>query len=314
MGREKTESRKLFEDARDHFKRYENNKTRQIYTFTYRKFIDYCRQEHKAKTKEDCECHIKEYIDFLKNKGVTASTLHTYLASICVYHNIPMSKFDKPRRYTSEYRRGRADNDRLKRNDNNLDNEKYKRLVEFQKCVGIRRNELKNLRGCDFVYDESGNPCVTVKKGKGGKKQYQRILPCDIDFIKSYFDGSEDFIFSKNEMRNKLPLHYLRAKFAQRSYAHYLKLAEDPKTRAKLESELRARWNKYNTNPKTGKPKRLPSRLIDGYYYLRGKPRQFATENKLPLKYDKLALLCVSVFSLSHWRNDITVLSYLLII
>ena len=79
-----------------------------------------------------------------------------------------MHKFDKPRRYTSEYRRGRVDNGKLKRNDNNLDNDKYKRLVEFQKCVGLRRNELKKLRGCDFVYDESGNPCVYVRKGKGG--------------------------------------------------------------------------------------------------------------------------------------------------
>lgn len=314
MGREKTVSRKLYEDARDFFKRYENNKTRQIYTFAYRKFIDYCRQEHKAKTKEDCECHIEEYIDFLKNKGVAASTIHSYLASICVYHNISMHKFDKPRRYTSEYRRGRVYNGKLKRNDNNLDNDKYKRLVEFQKCVGLRRNELRKLRGCDFVYDESGNPCVYVRKGKGGKRQYQRILPADIKFVKSYFDGSENPVFSKEEMSNKLPLHYLRAKFAQRSYEYYLSIAENPNTRAKLEQELRARWNKYNINQKTGKPKRLPERLIEGSYYLRGKSRQFAIENELPVKYDRLAILCTSLFSLSHFRNDVTIASYLLVV
>ena len=262
MGREKTLSRKLFEDARDFFKKYENNKTRQIYTFAYRKFVDYCRKEHNSKSKEECEKHIEDYINFLTEKGVSASTLHTYLASICVYHNIPMQIFKKPKRYTAEYKRGRIDNGKTKRKDNDLENERYKRLVEFQKCVGLRRNELKHLRGCDFVYDESGNPCVFVKKGKGGKQHQQRVLPCDVDFVKSYFDGTENFVFSKEEMKNKLPLHYLRAKFAQRCYEYYLKLAQDPKTSAILESEIRARWNRCNINKKTSKPKYLPKRLI----------------------------------------------------
>lgn len=314
MGREKTVSRKLFEDARDFFKHYENNKTRQIYTFSYKKFINYCRKYHNVKSKEECALHIEDYIKHLKEKGVTASTLHTYLASICAYQNISMRNFEKPKRYTTEYKRGRINNGKTQRNDNNLDNEKYIRLVEFQKCVGLRRAELKNLRGCDFVYDESGNICVFVKKGKGGKKQYQRILPEDADFVKRYFDGTENFIFSKEEMKNKLPLHYLRAKFAQRCYTYYLKLAENPESRIKLEQEIKERWNKYNLNQKTGTPKYLPKRLIEGNYYLRGKPRKFATENGLPIKYNKLALLAVSIFSLSHFRNDVSVLSYLLVV
>ena len=311
MGRGKSISRKLWEDARDFFKKY--NKTRQIYTFAYRKYIDYCRKEHNSKSKEDCALHIDDYIQHLKNKGVTASTLHTYLASICVYHNVSMQNYDKPLRYTSEYRRGRINNGKKKRNDNSLDNPAFRRLVEFQKCVGIRRNELKNLRRCDYVYDESGNPCVFVRKGKGGKKQYQRILPCDVDFVKSYFDGSNNSVFSREEMRNQLPLHYLRAKHAQQCYAHYLKLAENPDTRIKLEQEVRARWNKYNINPKTGKPKNLPKHLIEGYYYLRGKPRQFAIENGIPIKYNRLALLSTSIFSLSHFRNSVAILSYILV-
>ena len=313
MGRDKSISRQLWEDARDFFKKYENNKTRQIYCFAYRKYIDYCRKEHNAKSKEECEKHIDDYIKHLKDKGVTASTLHTYLASICAYHNISLRNYEKPKRYTSEYRRGRINNGKKKRNDSNLDNPKYKRLIEFQKRVGLRRNEIKSLCGCDFVYDESGNPCVFVRKGKGGKQQYQRLLSCDIDFVKAYFDGSENPVFSHEEMTNKLPLHYLRAKFAQRSFEYYLALAENPETREKLEREVRARWNKYNINKKTGKPKHLPKRLIEGYYYLRGKPRQFAIENGLPIKYEKLALLSCSLFSLSHFRNDVTVLSYILI-
>lgn len=314
MGREKSISRRLWEEARDFFKKYENNKTRQIYSFAYRKYIDYCRKEHNAKSKDECAAHIDDYIQHLKSKSVTASTLHTYLASICAYHGVYMRAYDKPKRYTSEYRRGRIDNGKKKRNDSDLDNPKYKRLVEFQKRVGLRRNEIKNLRGCDFVYDESGNPCVFVRKGKGGKQQYQRLLPCDVELIKSYFDGSDNPVFSREEMTNKLPLHYLRAKFSQRCYAHYLGLTESPETRDKLEKEVRARWELYNINQKTGKPKHLPKRLIEGYYFLRGKPRQFAIDNGLPIRYNRLAILATSLFALSHFRNDVTIASYLLVL
>ena len=314
LGREKSISRRLWEDARDFFKKYENNKTRQIYSFAYRKYIDYCRSIHNAKSKEECAAHIDDYIQHLKRKGVTASTLHTYLASICAYHGVSMKAYDKPKRYTSEYRRGRIDNGKKKRNDSDLDNPKYKRLVEFQKHVGLRRNEIRKLKGSDFVFDESGNPCILVRKGKGGKRQLQRLLPCDVEFIKSYFDGSENPVFTTEEMTNKLPLHYLRAKFAQRCYTYFLVLAENPETMAKLEEEVRARWNKYNINQKMGKPKHLPNRLIEGYYFLRGKPRQFAIENGMPIRYNRLAILSTSLFALSHFRNDVTIASYLLVV
>ena len=115
-------------------------------------------------------------------------------------------------------------------------------------------------------------------------------------------------------MTNKLPLHCLRAKFAQRCYAYFLALAENPETRVKLEQEVRARWNKYNINQKTGKPKHLPKRLIEGNYYLRGKPRQFAIDNGLPIKYNRLSILATSLFALSHFRNDVTITSYLLVV
>ena len=170
------------------------------------------------------------------------------------------------------------------------------------------------MRCCDYVYDESGNACVLVRKGKGGKRQLQRILPQDVDFVKSYFDGTDNNVFSTDELKNKLSLHYLRAKFAQRSYDYYLQLAKNPHSREKLEREVRARWDKYNINQKTRKPKYLPKRLINGNYHLRGKSRQFAIKNNLPTCYNKLALLATSMFSLSHFRNDVTLASYLLVL
>ena len=57
MGRGKTTSRLLFEDAKQYFKRYPNDITRKAYTNNYRKFINYCREQHNCKSKEECGTH-----------------------------------------------------------------------------------------------------------------------------------------------------------------------------------------------------------------------------------------------------------------
>lgn len=52
--------------------------------------------------------------------------------------------------------------------------------------VGLRRAELKRLTDADLVTDESGELCVRVKRGKGGKMQLQRILPQDKSLLRIF--------------------------------------------------------------------------------------------------------------------------------
>ena len=47
-------------------------------------------------------------------------------------------------------------------------------------------------------------------------------------------------------------------------------------------------------------------------FYLRGLNRKFAQEHNLPTAYNRLTLMAVSVFHLSHWRLDVTVCNYIL--
>lgn len=316
--RGKTVSRVLFEESREYFKKYKNNNTRKSYTNDYRKFIVFCRENYNCKTKEECGEHIQDYADFLIEKKYKASTIHTYLAAVCIYHSVHLKDVEKPKRVTSEYTRGRKDNNKKKRADNNLKNLKYERTVEFQSVVGIRRNELRKLKGEDLVIDESGHMCVYVKRGKGGKPQLQRILPEDRDFVKGYFEKVKESerIFKAEEFENNIPYHTLRAYNAQRVYDYYIeRLKSEPEAFQKeLENEIRLRWQLYNLDKKTGKPKRLNPKLIEGQYLLRGKTKEFAKKNNLPIEYSKLALMAVSIFHLSHWRLDVTVASYMLVV
>lgn len=176
MGRGKTTSRLLFEEAKDFFERYPNYITRNAYIKNYRKFIAYCREQHKCKSKDACGKHISEYSVHLQKQGFSPSTIHAYLAPVALYHGINLGEIDKPKRTTSAYTRGRSFNGKTSRTDNDLSNKKYARTIEFQKRVGIRRAKLAKLKGGDLVHDESGYLCIRVRRGKGGKLQLQRIL------------------------------------------------------------------------------------------------------------------------------------------
>lgn len=134
----------------------------------------------------------------------------------------------------------------------------------------------------------------------------QRILPGDEMFVRSYFTGTADFVFSRAELDNKIDLHHLRAVQAQRAYRYYAdRLHREPEYRKQLESEIKARWQKYNN-------RRWKQREFEGLYKLRGTNRQLAQKLGKPTEYDRLAVLATSVFHLSHWRCDVTVSNYLL--
>lgn len=191
------------------------------------------------------------------------------------------------------------------------------RLYDFARIVGIRRAEYLHLAPDDLVTDDFGNWCIRVKKGKGGKRQLQRILPGELPAIKAVFDNpaTPEHLFSKREMNNKIDLHHLRALRAQQMYHYYLdKIENTPGYREQLITEIRHTWeHDDDTRKENGyRAKRWSDMKVTGNYTLRGNNRKLAKKHGLPMKYDRLALLAVSVFHLSHWRHDVTVANYLL--
>lgn len=307
------------DEARVFFKEYQNNKTRSRYTGNYYKYIEYCRNSFNCKSKYECSVHVQEYEQYLESQGYSASTIHNRLVPVCLFLDIPLETIAKPKRITSMYTRGRTGNRTIESNCD-INNPIYKRTVDFQKCVGIRRNELKHLRGDDLITDESGYLCVRVRKGKGGKMQLQRILPEDMEFISSYFidkKNNETIFKSKEIAANNISYHTLRAQQAQRAYQYYydkINGINGEEYRQQLIKEIQARAKIYRINKKTGKPIPLPQRELEGDYWLRGLNKQFALVNNLPIKYNRLAVMATSVFHLSHWRCDVTIASYLLAI
>ena len=311
----KSVTQQIMQDAIRILDKYQHDLTRQQYIRDFKRFVKYCREKHNCRNLEECKKFIQEYVNYLTNeKQLSASTIHTYLSSICSVYNIQLSRFNKPVRHCAEYIRGRSQK-LYPDSSQDFFMMKNQRLYLFQKAVGLRRNELRNLRGNDFLIDESGYPCVRVRNGKGGKFQLQRIKDEDVELVKSYFTSvaSDEKIFTKAELDNHLNLHSLRAASARNYYFYLLyKVRNEPGFREQLESEVKLRWDLYNIDKKTGQPKPFDEKLIKGEYVFKGKNRELAIKKDRPIKMDKLCLLATSMMKLSHYRLNVAAVSYML--
>lgn len=275
-----------------------------IYMNAAIKYGEWCKRNYKCRHFEDCRKHIQDYANWLEQQGKSASTIHSYMAGVCRIYGISLSEIRKPRRVVSANTRSRGVKAVDKRRDTSC--EASPRLFDFASVVGCRRTEYARLRGNDLVRDESGYLCVRIRRGKGGKYQEQRILPGDELLVRSYFDGSEEPVFDRAELANKIDLHHLRAVLAQRAYQYYAdRLRSELGYREQLELEIKARWRAHNK-------RRWDQHEFAGIYKLRGSSRKLAQRLGRPVEYDRLAVMAVSVFHLSHWRNDVTVSNYLL--
>ncbi len=301
----------IMQEAIEKLNRQQNDVTRKAYIRNTKKYIYFCRENFNCRSFEECKNYIQDYADYLKMQGYTPSTIHTYIAAVCAAFDVKMDTIDKPKRIVSKFIRNRSIPKNM-RTSQDLENPKWAYIVEFQKRVGIRRNELLHLKGKDFVETPQG-AFVHVNRGKGGKKQYQRIMAEDVGFIKKYFCcvEKEDYVFDKKYFANALPFHKLRAECARDCYFKLLKqVQENPAFLKILEKEIRQRWQE--NKDKRGRVKPFPENEIRGYYTLRGGNRNRAIEKGLPISYNKTILLWVSIFKLSHYRNNIAATNYML--
>lgn len=280
--------------------------------------------------------YIQAYANFLSDSGRSANTIHTYLSPVCKGLGIHLNEINKPIRSAIDLKKSR-NKDANKQGKRETVNKRFERVITAQKMFGLRRSELKKLRIRNLCKDESGYLCVEVENGKGGKRQLQRLLPEDITATKEFFKTvwssaklseppiSDTLLFSSAEFDNKIDLHGMRAEQARRAYEHYLKRCETPLGRANLQTELVLRWNAchhenekinttkdgYTANSKKGQKYIRELTKVDKYL-LRGANKTRALKAGRPILYDRTALLATSVFHLSHWRTNVTVINYML--
>lgn len=318
-----------------------NGNTLRTYTAANKAFAAFCRSEGIRTPGELLEAPteaLQRYSDALQAQGYGPATIHGRLAAPCRALGVSMGDVSMPKRSAAAITRSR-EMERPGRDRDAADraNPRFGRLVAFQEVTGLRRSEIGRLLGRDLCRDENGEWCVCVERGKGGKVQFQRILSAaDVEIVKTTFDGiSEDQpVFTQGELANHIDLHALRGAAARRAYAYYAdRLQADPAYRKTLIRQLADRYCRLHgltgLTPSERRPEALQRRPDSatrdqaakwlektlepgsGQYTLRGDVAAKARAAGQPLAYDRLALLAVSVFHLSHWRLDVTITGYM---
>ena len=296
-----------------------NNKTIRAYKSNINDFCEWIKALGitKVQVLEHPVAVVQAYSNMLYKK-YPATTAHKYLSPICKGLGIHLQDISKPKR-TARLIKGRDDTKNLQ-GKKELKSNKSPRLVAFQEAVGIRRKELAKLRPVDVIQTSDGDVYVHVLRGKGGKEQYQYVLPVDRDIVISIAASSllPDRIFTQSEMTNKIDLHSIRAVHAKDAYKYYAdKIAADPRYKVECIKKLVSYFEYMNdkNDPKYASHfDRFKKDISCDNYKLRvrGENARIAREKNLPLVYDRVALTMVSVFFLSHWRNDVTIKNYMI--
>ena len=231
-------------------KNSKNNNTETTYKRSINQFVEWAKKRGYKTADEVTKETIQEYEEFLEGhpKSYQPSTIHTFLTPICVATGVSMDEIRKPKRIAGKIVRSRnkGTDDKCK-NSQGLREEcdpKYARVVALEKAAGIRRAELAKLCGEDLDFRD-GDCFIVVRRGKGGKRQEQYILPQDVDIVGAIFQGvgAEEKVFSKEEMNNKIDFHGMRAAHARRCYEYYVKRIEADQSFAfDMRIKLMERW------------------------------------------------------------------------
>lgn len=266
---------------------------------------------------------IQQYEQYLEKKYPSPNTIHTRLAPICKAFGISLKAIDKPQRSAASITRGR-DVTKNVRGQSDAAADRYARVVEFQKAVGLRRSELEGLIGNNLKRDEQGYLCVEVERGKGGRYQLQRVLPQNEDIVLRTFDGirADQRVFSRWEVRNNINFHAMRAEAARAAYRYYAeRIAADPAYKKELQSDLIRRFTTNNDKYRRLSPQQFEAKKQrferdmtrgGGRYELRGGNKSRAIQAGIDTVLDRTALMAASVYHLAHGRTDVAAKHYML--
>lgn len=308
----------LSEKSRDPAHAISDRDTKKTYKTSIKRFCTWTKEQNY--TREDVlsnpQPYLQQYADNLKARGLSAATIHTYIAPCCKGLNTPMQHISKPERAIGAITRSRGGKNPRGRKD--AEKPEYARLVAFQEAVGLRRAELEKLRGED-LQKRDGQLYIVARQGKGGKEQWQKILPKDAGTVAKTFEGikKDEKVFSQEEMKNRIDLHGMRAAHARQTYDYYLtRIKQEPGYREQLREDLKD-YFKAHHDPDGKLDLDAYNRFcLDmeknaGMYQMRGEAKKLAEEHDRPTTYDRVALMATSVFHLAHWRLDVTVSNYL---
>lgn len=282
------------------------DKTFQDYKKICIKFAEYVVEQHGNRriSLEDSRQYIQPYINKLIEEGKSPSYQKKILAGICKGTNSKMRDY-----YHQEVNYARQTQRKHEQGSIHKEyNEKrHKDILDLNKCIGIRRNELLNLKTKDVKFYE--DRCeVFCKSAKGGKDNYNIIRDTKkIEVIKLYYDKAisenRDNFITKDMLNNDADLHRSRAENARQEY---YRVVEDIKN-----NDNRDYYKQLIADEIERKHKDYDLSKLDTPYRCRGENKEILKNLGIQTEWDRVGVMYVSLFCLNHYREDTTVQHYL---
>lgn len=198
--------------------------TRESYIKQANYFTNWCKEKYNCKTLDQCHSHVNEFLkeSASKNSSYTVKLQASAIAK--VYGETTGSYDTTPARNRSEITRSR---DTVVR-DKHFSETRNKEIVDFAKSTGLRRSELRNIKGNALYFDDHGRPWLHVTQGtKGGRVRDVPIigtLEVKNQIIQLMKEKGNDFVFGK--VPGAMDVHGYRSDYAT---AYYKEIARDIK-------------------------------------------------------------------------------------
>ena len=209
------QSKHSAKDEHGHVDDIYGNSTYDKYLRVCCRFVTWCKTNHKCKTLDDCRRYVDEWITKLIDAEYSASTIKQYACAVAKLYQCSTKEFIKPpSRLRANTTRSRGEKVR----DAHFSEKNNKAIVEFCKSTGLRRHELKALRTDDLIC-ESGTYYVHVRRGKGGKERYTKVIG-DIQNVIDCFEKSKDDKYGRvfPKIPNGMDVHGYRIEYANTYY------------------------------------------------------------------------------------------------
>lgn len=176
-------------------------------------FTRYCKEAHGCRFLDECRQYADEYLQKRLDDGNSPYTLHLIRSALCkLYGDTYKDYLQLPARKRKDIKRSR---DKAVR-DKHFSEANHEEIVFFCRATGLRRHELRQIRGKDYRI-EGLKLYVIVNKGKGGKYREVPVYDDHKDKIIEIMEKAGDgFVFP--EVPGAMDVHSYRAEFATAMY------------------------------------------------------------------------------------------------
>ena len=303
------------------------------------KALGISREHQIAKNGYSPQTLIQKYTDELVDKGLSAATIHTYLAPVCKGLGIGMEQIRKPKRRSADI----SKNTKLNQNAagaRQAEDPRYARILRLAEIVTVRPRALARLTAQNLQQDENGDYIIAIRD-KGGKESIQLLLPHEVEFVRDILstdaDGRklkpDEHPFSYKDLGQIAYSRYriLRAQHIQAYFEQRFTGWEGMPCRTEKQRQARAaakeaamaekqQWiNKIVAKYAEAHPKESADKIAryrrelsrESKISIREGNRERAIALGRPTEYDRVSVRIASIYALSHWVDETTIRNYL---